>query len=95
MNNPLKSSADYEYFLYTLKESFPLIISSTVVFLRLGATLARVKGELCFEDGFKLVVRERILFHRLPAPLSIGMVMKSGRVKRNCFGMIANRILMT
>ncbi len=67
MNNPLKSSADYEYFLYTLKESFPLIISSTVVFHRLGATLARVNGELCFEDGFKLVVRERILFHRLPA----------------------------
>ncbi len=66
MNNPLKSSADYEYFLYTLKESFPLIISSTVVFIRLGATLARVHGELCFEDDFKLVVRERILFHRLP-----------------------------
>lgn len=29
--------------------------------------MARVSGELCFEDDFKLVVRERILFHRLPA----------------------------
>ncbi|MBZ0108980.1 MAG: DUF6516 family protein [Candidatus Scalindua rubra] len=28
--------------------------------------MARVHGELCFEDGFKLVVRKRILFHRLP-----------------------------
>lgn len=37
------------------------------MFIRLGATLARVAGELFFGSGIRLVVRERILYHRLPA----------------------------
>jgi len=92
MNNPLNTPADYEYFLYDLRELYPPIISSTVVFLRQGATLAKVNGELCFEDDFKLVVSERITVYQ---PLSIGTAMKSGREKRNCFGMIVNHTLTT
>ena len=36
-------------------------------FVRRGATLARVVGELYFDKNVRLVVRERILYHRLPA----------------------------
>jgi hypothetical protein len=40
---------------------------STVTFVRRGATLARVVGELLFDRDIRLIVRERILYHRLPA----------------------------
>jgi len=66
MNDPLRTPEDYELFLYTLTERFPAIRSSTVTFVRLGATLARVAGELYFAKNVRLVVRERILYHRLP-----------------------------
>ncbi|HIE00700.1 MAG TPA: hypothetical protein EYP59_10500 [Thiotrichaceae bacterium] len=66
MNNPLRTPEDYELFLYTLAEEFPLVRSSTLVFIRRGATLARVTGELQFEQGIKLVVRERLLYNNLP-----------------------------
>ncbi len=67
MTNALRSPADYELFIYTLSEQFPLIRRSTVVFVRLGTTLARVAGELYFEKNVRLVVRQRIVYHRLPA----------------------------
>ena len=67
MNNPLRTPEDYELFLYTLMEQFPSIRRSTVTFVRLGASLARVAGELHFDQEIRLVVRERILYHRLPA----------------------------
>jgi hypothetical protein len=67
MSNPLRTPEDYELFLYTLLEQFPSIRHSTVTFVRLGASLARVAGELPFDHGLRLVVRERILYHRLPA----------------------------
>jgi hypothetical protein len=66
MSNPLRTLEDYELFLYTLTERFPSVRQSTVILLRLGATLARVAGELLFEQGIRLVVRERLLYHRLP-----------------------------
>jgi hypothetical protein len=65
--NPLRTPEDYELFLYTLTEQFPAVRRSTVTFVRLGATLARVAGELHFDKGIRLVVRERVLYHRLPA----------------------------
>ncbi len=67
MSNPLRTPEDYELFLYTITEQFPAVRRSTLTFVRLGATLARVAGELFFDDDVRLVVRERILFHRLPA----------------------------
>jgi len=66
MNNPLRTPEDYELFLYTLAAQFPSIRRSTVTFVRLGASLARVAGELYFDQGVRLVVRERILYQRLP-----------------------------
>jgi len=67
MNDPLRTSEDYELFLYTLTEQFPSVRHSTVVFIRRGATLARVSGELYFAQNIRLIIRERILYHRLPA----------------------------
>lgn len=67
MSNPLRTSADYEFFIYSLREQFPAIRRSTVRFVRRGATLARVIGELYFDKVVRLVVRERLVYHRLPA----------------------------
>ena len=69
MTNPLRTPEDYELFLYTLAEQFPSIQSSTVVFIRRGATLGRVSGELYFERNIRRVIRERVLYHRLPLVL--------------------------
>lgn len=66
MTGTFRTAEDYELFLYTLKEQFQSVRSSTVVFIRRGATLARVAGELYFEHDIRLVVRERVLYHRLP-----------------------------
>jgi hypothetical protein len=67
MNNPLRSADDYELFIYTLAERYSSIRSSTLIFERRGSTLARVAGEIILEQGFRIVVRERIVFDRLPA----------------------------
>ena len=66
MNNPLRTPEDYELFLYTLSEQFPAICRSTMRFIRRGSSLARVAGELYFDQDIRLVVRERVLYHRLP-----------------------------
>ena len=66
MSNPLRTIEDYELFLYTLKEQYPSVRHSTVILTRRGAYLARGSGELQFDHGFRLIVRERILYHRLP-----------------------------
>jgi len=67
MSNPLRTIEDYELFLYSLKEQFKSIRRSTVIVSRRGAFLARVSGELQFDHGIRFIIRERILYHRLPA----------------------------
>lgn len=69
MTNPLRSLEDYEFFLYSLVERFPIIERSTLVFIRRGHSMARVSGEVTFASGFRLVVRERLLFDRLPGTI--------------------------
>lgn len=66
MSNPLRTSEDYELFIYTLVERFPAIRQSTLTLVRRGASLARVSGELRFDHNIRLVVRERLDFRRLP-----------------------------
>jgi hypothetical protein len=69
MSNPLRTAEDYELFIYTLTDRFSSIHRSTVTFVRLGQTLGRIAGELFFAHGIRIVVRERILYNRLPAVL--------------------------
>lgn len=66
MTNPLRSAEDYELFIYTLTQQFPSVRRSTLTFVRLGGSLARVAGELYFDRGVRLVVRERLLYDRSP-----------------------------
>jgi hypothetical protein len=54
-------------FCITLAQLFPSIQRSTLVFVRRGGSLGRVAGELWFANGLRMVVRERILYDRLPA----------------------------
>ncbi len=69
INNPLRSDTDYELFIYSIVESFPLIERSTLTFVRQGATLARVAGELHCAGDYRIVVRERIVYDKLPAEI--------------------------
>jgi len=66
MSSALRTIEDYEFFLYTLAEQFPSICRSTLRLIRRGQTLARVTGELHFDGEVRLVVRERLLYDRLP-----------------------------
>ena len=69
MRDALRTSEDYELFLYTLSEHFPVIGRSTVRLIRRGTTLAKVTGEVYFDKDVRLVVRERIVYHRLPVTI--------------------------
>ncbi|MDA1276616.1 MAG: DUF6516 family protein [Verrucomicrobia bacterium] len=66
MSNPLRTPEDYELFIYSLSDQFKSVRQSTVTVVRLGAFLGRIAGEIYFDHGFRLVVRERLLFDRLP-----------------------------
>ena len=89
----LRSPEDYELFLYTLAERFRSIRQSTVLLARRGATLGRVSGELFFDDGYRITVRERILFDRLPATID-WMVTSFGVGRKSSAGTIRSRIPM-
>ena len=54
MSNPLRTSEDYELFLYTLGGQFPSVRRSTMTFIRRGAALARVAGDLDFDHDIRL-----------------------------------------
>lgn len=66
MNDPFRTLEDYELYLYTLAESFPSVRHSTITLIRQGSTLARVAGELHFDNDIRLVIRERVVSQRLP-----------------------------
>jgi hypothetical protein len=66
MSEVFQGASDYELFIYTLPDQFPSIKRSTLTFVRLGSTLARVAGELQFDHGYRLVVLERLLYGRKP-----------------------------
>jgi hypothetical protein len=62
----LRTPEDYELFLYTLAKRFESIRRSTITFVRRGMTLARVTGEIEFDCDVRLVVRERLVYARMP-----------------------------
>jgi hypothetical protein len=69
MTEQFRSIEDYELFLYTLADRFPVVLRSTVTLVRLGSTLARVAGDLFFAHDVRLVVRERLLYRHSPIVL--------------------------
>lgn len=66
MKNSFRTPEDYELFLYSLVEQFSDISRSTLVFIRVGATMARVTGEVFLKNGIRITIRERVVFDRLP-----------------------------
>jgi len=66
MSEHFRTPEDYELFLYTLTDRFASVRRSTVTLVRRGTTLARVAGEIWFDHDIRLVVRERLVFDRLP-----------------------------
>jgi hypothetical protein len=66
MTELFRTIEDYELFLYTLIEHYPVVQRSAVTLVRRGSTLARVAGELYFDHDIRLVIRERLLYRRTP-----------------------------
>ncbi|EIC22626.1 toxin-antitoxin system TumE family protein [Thiorhodovibrio frisius] len=67
--NPFQSLADYEAFIYGLESQFTAIRRSTLVVVRRGATVAVLRGELEFDHGIRLNVRERLTFDHSPGKI--------------------------
>lgn len=60
--SPFQSLHDYEEFVYTLQQSFPIIQSSSLVVVRRGKRVATLQGELTFAHGYRIIIRERLSY---------------------------------
>ncbi len=61
-DNPLRTRATYERFLYTLTAQYPSIRRSTLVYIPSGAYFGRVEGFLLFDAHIVLCVLEHLTF---------------------------------
>lgn len=59
--NPFQSIRNYEEFIYTLKQQFSSIQSSTLIVIRRGSRTAMVQGETVFLNGYRIAIKERLL----------------------------------
>lgn len=57
---PFQSLRDYEHFVYTLQQNYPLMKSSSFVVVRRGKHVAQLRGEMVFTHGFRVTVNERL-----------------------------------
>jgi len=57
---PFQSLRDYEEFIYTLQKQFSSILQSTLVLVPRGRRIAILQGDVLFERGFRLSVKERL-----------------------------------
>jgi hypothetical protein len=58
--NPFQSLRDYEEFVYTLRQQFPVVTGSTLVLIQRGKRTALVQGDITFADGYRVNVKERL-----------------------------------
>lgn len=58
--NPFQSLRDYETYVYTLPQRFPVIKQSTLVLITRGSRVAVLQGELFFAVGYRLSIKERL-----------------------------------
>ena len=58
--NPFQSLLEYEDFVYTLKQRFPVVQRTTLVVAQRGKRTATVQGEIAFTQGYRVIVRERL-----------------------------------
>lgn len=64
--NPLISLSEYEHFIYTLPQQYYSIRYTTLTVVRRGSTIARVTGDIQFQRGCRLTVREKLSFSKTP-----------------------------
>ena len=62
MLDPLSSPEAYQAFIYTLREHYPSIRRSTLVYISSGALFGRVEGILFFDQDIALCVQEFLNF---------------------------------
>jgi hypothetical protein len=60
--NPFQSIHDYEEYIYTLKVHFPSINRSNVIIISRGKRTAFLQGNLTFEKGYRVTIKERLSF---------------------------------
>lgn len=60
--NPFQSIREYEEYIYTLRQKFPSVQRSTLIVIRRGRRVAVLKGELSFDQGYRISVQERLSF---------------------------------
>ena len=64
--NPFLSLRNYEEFVYTLKQRFPLVQGSTLIVVPRGKRMAIVQGEIAFAQGYRITLKERLSFDEGP-----------------------------
>lgn len=67
--NPLRSLPEYETFIYTLQQRLPGINRSTLVVIRRGPLSAIVQGDIELPNGYRLHVRENLIFIQSPGTI--------------------------
>lgn len=60
--NPFRSLKNYEEYIYTLRQRYPIIQNSNLIIFRRGKRTAILQGEIRFAKGFKVLVKERLSF---------------------------------
>ena len=84
--NPLQSLPEYENFVYSLAQRYPLVQRSTLVLVRRGAAIAVFHGEIELTAGYRWMCAKNCL---LPPRVRLSaMVTRSGRVIKSSTGMI-------
>ncbi len=61
--NPFQSLRDYELFIYTLVQKFPLVQSSTLTLAQKGRLFAELTGTIFFSDGYRMTVYELLAWN--------------------------------
>jgi len=64
--NPFRSLREYEIFIYTLRQRFASILSSTLIVAQRGPQYAELTGDIVLPHGYRLVVYERLTWDAGP-----------------------------
>lgn len=62
MTDALNFISEFEFFVYGIKDKYPEINVSKLIFQRLGRTIGELLGEIEFDNDIKLKITERIDF---------------------------------
>lgn len=58
--NHFQSLSNYETYIYNLRQHYPTIVASTLVIYQHGARVAILKGDIHFQNSYRLTVQEHL-----------------------------------